>query len=61
MPFRKGARVGYPTTDTDAQFEDDKKIKGIWFSVPLTEVTYDDGPNRLVEKITEHRESLLVR
>ena len=50
---------GYPETVSKMQLSDDKNIKGIGFSVPLAEIADDGGVNRLVEKISEHRECLM--
>lgn len=52
---------GYPDANSKIQFSVDKQIQGIGFSVPLMEIANDEGGNILLERISRHREYLLVR
>lgn len=51
---------GYPDANSMIQFSDDNQIQGIGFSVPLVNIAYDNAIDKLVGKISEHRECLLV-
>lgn len=51
---------GYPDANSMIQFSDDNQIQGIGFSVPLVNIANDDAIDKLVGKISEHRECLLV-
>lgn len=51
---------GYPDANSKIQFSDNNQIQGIGFSVPLLDIAHDDATDKLVRKISEHRECLLV-
>ncbi|MCE9949309.1 hypothetical protein [Hafnia paralvei] len=51
---------GYPDVNSKIHFSDDNQIQGIGFSVPLVNIANDDAIDKLVGKISEHREYLLV-
>lgn len=51
---------GYPDANSKIQFSDNNQIQGIGFSVSLLDIAHDDATDKLVRKISEHRECLLV-
>lgn len=50
---------GYPDTDSTIQLSENNQIKGIGFSVPLMDIADNGGVNRLLDKISVHREYAL--
>lgn len=49
----------YPDTDSEIHLLDKDRVKGIGFSIQLTDIAHDNSVNWLVEKIAEHRTKLV--